>query len=428
MATTPETQRRTPSQENLLLDYVHRLEKHREGRKAVRVHLSNLRPFNRREQHIRAASNSFEPLIAELHGQLFTLKNSDLMFFYKDEVQPQTETIVQKIRFMFSDDPLLADDGPETDKKFNTWYNVEEDFDDILHMAQSLVDTAPAKQKPIRDEGQRMDTRAALKARQERGEPLTPEILNRVESALTRADLSNLVRRQFVCTLSRKMVPEPHFSELFISIADLRETLLPGVNLLSNRWLFQHLTETLDRRMLSMLGKTDSLTMSGDISFNLNVSTLLSQEFLTYDDNVTANRRGGMIIELQKVDIFADLGAYLFAKEFVQEKGYRICLDGLTYQALQMIDRVNLGADMLKIVWDGEMVDGGEEVHNTVKAMVRSAGDSRVVLCRVDNREAIDFGQSVGIKLFQGRHIENLIAEDNRRRELLRLKRRIERS
>jgi len=51
-----------------------------------------------------------------------------------------------------------------------------------------------------------------------------------------------------------------------------------------------------------------------------------------------------------------------------------------------------------------------------------------MVLCRCDNREAVDFGKSVGITLFQGRFIENLIAEDGRRRELLRLKRRIERS
>jgi hypothetical protein len=34
----------------------------------------------------------------------------------------------------------------------------------------------------------------------------------------------------------------------------------------------------------------------------------------------------------------------------------------------------------------------------------------------------------VGIDLFQGRYVENLIVEDGRRRELLKLKRRIERS
>jgi hypothetical protein len=253
-------------------------------------------------------------------------------------------------------------------------------------------------------------------------------VLGRVENALARADLSNLVRRQYICSLSRRRVPEPLFSELFISIADLRETLLPGVNLLANRWLFQHLTETLDRRMLSLLSKTDTLTISGDISFNLNVGTLLSQEFQAFDDNITAGRRGAMVIELQKVDIFANLGAYLFAREYVQAKGYRVCIDGLSYQAMAVIDRERLGADFVKLVWHPEMVDGGEEIHNRIRTMVRHAGEDRVVLCRVDNREAVDFGQSIGISLFQGRHVENLIAEDNRRRELLRLKRRMERS
>ena len=40
MATAPDAQKAIPSQENLLLDYVRRLEKHRGGRQVVHVHLS----------------------------------------------------------------------------------------------------------------------------------------------------------------------------------------------------------------------------------------------------------------------------------------------------------------------------------------------------------------------------------------------------
>jgi len=423
MALASESTRRLPSQENLLLDYIRRLEKHKGGRRAVHLHLSGLRAFNRREQHIRAAANGFEPLIQALQGQLFVLGNSDLFFIFKAESQPHVETEVQKIRFLFSDDPMMDEHGGRA--RFATWYDVEQDFNHILHLVQGMVDL---DDRPAPEASGRMDTRAALKARQERGEARTPEVLARVEQALTRADLSNLVRRQFICTLTRKLVPEPQFSELFISIADLRETLLPGVNLLSNRWLFQHLTETLDRRMLSMLAKTDRITISGDISVNLNVGTLLSNEFLTFDDNITASRRGAMVIELQLVDIFADLGAYQFAREFVQEKGYRICLDGVTHETIELIDRDRLGVDMIKIFWHPEIVDAGEAMHGRIRHLVDSSGESRIVLCRVDNREAVDFGQMVGVNLFQGRYVENLIAEDNRRRELLRLKRRIERS
>ncbi len=418
-----ESQKRLPSQEHLFLDYVHRLEKHKAGRRAVHIHLSGLRPFNRREHHIRIAANNFETLIKALVGQLFVLKGSDLVFIYKGETQPHVETAVQQVRFLFSDDPLLEE---ETDgRSFATWYRVDSDFDEILHLAQGLVD---AEQGRPGEGGNRPDARTALKARQDPGKPFTPEMLGRVEAALARADLSNLVRRQSICIVDRNMVPEEVFSELFISIRDLRETLLPGVNLLSNRWLFQHLTETLDKRMLAMLSRTDTITVSGDISFNLNVSTLLSPEFTAFDDQLTAGRRGVMIIEVQVMDIFSDLNAYLFAREFMREKGYRVCLDGLTYHTMSMIDRERVGADLVKLLWHPELVDGGEEMHEEIRAMVGLAGESRVVLCRVDDREAVHFGQSVGITLFQGRYVETLIAEDNRRREILRLKTRIDRS
>jgi hypothetical protein len=424
MADSSNTKKRLPSQENLLLDYVRRLEKHKAGRKVVHLHLSGLRPFNRRDQHIRTAAGNFEPLIGEMTGQLFILKNSDLFFVYKTEGQHQVETLVQKIRFLFDDDPLVAEEEKQP-HPFASWYDADQDYEKILKMAHTFADVEEKRQTAVRA---RMDARAGLRAKQQQGEPLTPEVLARVETALVRADLSNLVRRQFICKVDAKMVPEQRFSELFISIKDLRETLLPGVNLVANRWLFQHLTETLDRRMLSMLTKTDGVSISGEISFNVNVTTLLSKEFQVFDDNIAASRRGQMVIELQKEDIFSNLSSYLFAREFVQDKGYRICLDGMALDSLLMINRKRLGINMTKLIWTPELVDGGEEVHALLSKITKEEGEDNLILVRCDNREAIDFGKSVGINMFQGRYVENLIAEDGRRRELLRLKRRIERS
>ena len=117
-----DSQKRLPSQENLLLEYVHRLEKLKDGRRAVHIHLSGLRPINRREQHIRAAANPFEGLVKDLFGQLFVLKNSDMFFIYKGETHHHVETAVQKVRYLFSDDPLLEDDEG---RRFATWYEVE---------------------------------------------------------------------------------------------------------------------------------------------------------------------------------------------------------------------------------------------------------------------------------------------------------------
>ena len=373
MATAPDAQKSIPSQENLLLDYVRRLEKHRDGRMVVHVHLSQLRPFNRREQHIRAATSSFDPLVSAMSGQLFALRNADLIFVFKAEARPQVETVVQKVRFLFSDDPLIAE-ADTHEKPFASWYDAEDNYDEVLHLARDLADEEEERLTKVRS---RMDARSALRAKQQQGEPLTPDVLARVEDALGRADLSNYVRRQFVCRVDSKLVPEQEFSELFISISDLRETLMPGVNLTSNRWLFHHLTETLDKRMLSMLSKTDAITITGEISINANVKTLLSDDFQVFDDNVSASRRGAMVIELQKEDIFSDLPAFLIAREFVQERGYRVLLDGLTMQTMFLVDREKLGCDHAKLIWTPALADAGEEVKERLRELAAQAAAAR---------------------------------------------------
>jgi len=424
MAEAADGGKRMTSQEQLLVDYVRRLEQHAQGRSLAHIHLSSLRPFNRRDHHLRAAATEFEPLIKSMSGQLFLIKTGDIFFFFKNEARGQVETSVRKVKYMFSDDPLVADEE-KTGTTFCSWYDATDQYADIQRLVKGL---AEAEARRVEDAKNRMDARAALRAKQKMGEPMTPEVLARIEQSLGNADLSNLVRRQFACRIDENMVPEQDFSELFISIQDLRETLMPNINLVANRWLFQHLTETLDKRMLSMLSKTDRVAISGDISFNINIRTLMANEFLMFDDNVAASRRGSMIIELQKEDVFADLGSYLFAREFVQSKGYRVALDGLTFETLQVIDHKRLGVNILKLVWNGELADGGDNVAAQVRQVVEEFGDGNTVLCRCDNREAIEFGRSVGITTFQGRYVENLIAEDGRRRDLLKLKRRIERA
>ncbi len=405
---------RVATQESLLLDYVHRLEAHKEGRKAVHVHLSRLQAFNRREHHVRIAANTFEPLVKMQEGQLFVLKNSDLFFIYKATSQSDVETSILKLKFLFTEDPLMGDDVQDAgaSNAFHTYYDVERDYQKVLAVARTMVHVEQGGP----DEKGGSAKRPGQPTQQEKGEPLTPKMLGRVLQALQRADLSNMVRRQFVCALVGSAAPQPLFSELFISIADLRETLLPGVNVNASPWLFQHLTETLDRRILSMLSKTNDHSITGEISINLNVSTLLSPEFIQFDDSVIAAMRGSIVIELQKVDIFHDLHAFLFARDFAKDRGYRICIDGLTHETMPYVNREKLGADMVKLVWQPDLE--AKVGHKQVRRLVRAMQAPRVILSRCDNEAAVTFGQGVGINMFQGRYIENLIAEEARRRDI----------
>ncbi|MEQ9198767.1 MAG: hypothetical protein RLN80_02190, partial [Rhodospirillales bacterium] len=140
MATQPKTQQSVlPSQENLLLDYVHRLERHRAGRRAVHIHISRLRAENRRENHVRIAANSFETLIRNRMGQIFTLSNTDLFFVFKVEAMDEAESALVRIRFLFSEDSLLSKDLSGEASDFLTWYNIEQEYEQVLKLAQQFV-------------------------------------------------------------------------------------------------------------------------------------------------------------------------------------------------------------------------------------------------------------------------------------------------
>src|SRR3546814_12517458 len=89
----------------------------------------------------------------------------------------------------------------------------------------------------------------------------------------------NLMRRQAVCAITPgSHAPQPVFRELYISIADLQQSVLPEFDLASNLWLFQHLTQTLDSRMLSMLVRNDDSSIASSFRINLNVGTIRAEE------------------------------------------------------------------------------------------------------------------------------------------------------
>jgi hypothetical protein len=398
-----------PSTENLLLEYIHKLERHRHGRSACRIRLSLLQAVSRREHHIRAALNTFDNLVKRLKGQVFALSNCDIMVIFKDSALDEIQAALIKLRFLFDDDPALMNENDEGRAAFVEWFVVDQDYAALLKLAQNLLN-ADLERRTLDTQTNGEQVAAP---REKRRSLMTPALLLKMQHALAGSDLANMVRRQAVCALVGQAPPQPLFFELFVSIAELQETLLPNVNLESNPWLFQALTETLDYRVLALLNRHDDRSLSGDVSINLNVRTLMSSDFLVFDDGIKTNQRGTIVIELQKVDIFADLNAFLFARDFARERGYRICIDGVTVDSLPFIERGRLGIDLLKLAWDPSLAEGKLTDGSSLGEYVRRCGPSRTILCRCDTEAAITLGQSLGITLFPGRFVEKTLSADH---------------
>jgi hypothetical protein len=90
------------TQESLLLGAVERIGRIRQGRIAVHVHLSRLRPQNRQDGHVRIALRMLEPMVNAYRGQMFLLTNSDVVFMLKDANLTDVENMIYKLRALFS--------------------------------------------------------------------------------------------------------------------------------------------------------------------------------------------------------------------------------------------------------------------------------------------------------------------------------------
>lgn len=398
--------------EALLPDYLVHLETRRHGRRAVHLRLSTLMPRHRRPHHVRTAVAGFHQHLAAADAQVFVLTNCDIFVVYVQLCETAVRREIARIRYLFSDDPLFADDS---ERGFAFDYDLGTDFGAFVTAVRRALQDG-CRNLPAADEA--TYARSRIRERQQRGQTLTPDVLARIEAALAQTDLSSLARRQTVCAISGRNRPEPRFRELYISIADLRDTVLPGADFTADPWLFRHLTKTLDRRVLTLLAAPEEAESQCDISININISTLVSDSFAAFENNLSASRRTAFIFEVHPADVFSDIEAFLSARDSVHEKGCRICLDGLTHADMDLYDLTELGVDLVKLIWDERMLEMKGAFRARFRAFVEQAGPARLVLCRVDSRRAVEFGQAAGVSLFQGRYVEQLVSLECRRRTL----------
>jgi hypothetical protein len=399
------------AEEQSLSEYVQRIAAHSERGWALHIHLSKLGPRSRNENLVFAL-DMFRALVNQFSGRVFMLRNSDVMCVLKDSRIAEIKAALRRIQMLFHDDPLFHVEQ-DADSKFSSSYNLNDSLPQFQALVESLLSEPIAKP----------DAPATPSAPERAPEVVAPLDLGRyaaIVNTVATVDLARFLRHQPACLITDDRTIVPVFEEVYTSIPDLERALGPGTRLTADRWLFQHMTKALDRRTLQMLtAKTapeaaDEQAMvalrarllgSGNFSVNLNVGSVLSPEFQAFDASVSSMIRGTVVLEFHKIDVFADLGSFLYVRDFARRRGYRICLDGLSHLSLPFMDRGDLGVDLMKIYWTNDMPD--DRMH--IRKLVEHAGEHRVILCRCDTDQAIEYGRSIGITLFQGKQVDTMM-------------------
>jgi hypothetical protein len=389
------------SEESLLLDHVQRIERNRQGSFAVHVHLSKLRSHLRQSHYIRVAARSFDALLNNHEATLYLLSNTDMVLMCRNVRIDEIDVPIYKVRALFSEDPITFGAEGSMENRFTAWFDLAQSGEYAAFLAQAR-DMAARAQRQKRDKpGERAPGMA--------GRPLDPTNLSAINKLLQGTRIADLIRQQSAVEVYPGGKGDVLFREHYVSMPELQTRIAPEVNLFASPWLFQYLTETLDRRMLSVIGRRDFAKMKQAISVNLNITTILSPGFQNFHDQINGNS-DKIVVEMQTIDVFADMGAFAFARDWLQEHGYRVLIDGLNPLSLQFFDPSVLAADFVKVSWSPDFLGGVPEDRMVeMREVVEDVGSSSVILARVDSEDAVKWALTLGIQRFQGHYIDRVV-------------------
>lgn len=400
MAERDLTQAAGGGEEAMLVERLRKIADDPRDHFAAHLHLSRLRAGNRQPRFLDIAKRAFDQLAINTQSTLYALANSDLVLICNKVPVEQTDEPVEKVRGLFREDPLMQAAGGGMEDRFVSWYDLssKDDYNNFYAAAEQLLAAGIAAARRAE----------AVQSAAVKGAPVTSANLGEIERKLKSIRISDLIREQPAVEIGSGGQAGLLFRENYISMSDLRDRIAPGVNLFSSPWLFQYLTEVIDRKLLALVAQRELAKQRHAVSMNLNIGTVLGRDFQEFHQAVGANA-AKVVIEMQIIDIFADMNAYTFARDGLQKRGYRVLVDGITPLALYFFDPSLLKADFFKITWGPEFASETPDSRiAAARENIARTGKNHVILARVDTEQAIRWGLSLGVTRFQGHFIDRL--------------------
>ena len=240
-------------QDTVIFDYMKKIEKDINAYKVLYFYTHKLQSQSLKAMQRQSLVETFETVVKKSAGEIFALPNEDIIVFFNKKCNDEVLACLVKVRFMFHDDPLIRNADDLEEIGFIKFYDLSVEsgaFRDIIRSTMQEgnggVIGASAQKSKQQSSMPSVYNTTTHKLRR----VLTPEMLAKVQKILSVADFSSFIRRQSICAVIGKAPPQRVFEEVYVSIPDLREMLLPDVDLTANPWLFLSLSETLDKRVL----------------------------------------------------------------------------------------------------------------------------------------------------------------------------------
>lgn len=365
----------------------------------VHLRLSSLQPEHRQPFHTRLVLEYLQPFVERHTGDIYQIFSGDLVLVMRAMDDAAAEKMCQGLRSLFAADPLTEAARASEIGSLSDRFQIKDALSDFKQLADRLVSDAKADRAASED-GPAPPPQEPIDARH------VPQVVN----ALGGADLGEMVQRQSICAVVGGNPPQPVMSELSIDFERLSAQLLPNVNIGANRWYRRALEDLVLERLLAWLAKETISDGMDTVTVDVTLASLMSDTFLEFDRAAAEPWRKRVILELQEIDLFADLGAALFLSDYLHGRGYRVSVDGVNHLTLPLIDRERLGFDFVKLRWGPDyQSDIVSDRRKALADAIERIGQARVILYDCQSARAVSAGQGLGISLFQGPYIESLL-------------------
>lgn len=432
-----------PCQVDELLAALRQIKRHPKGYRGLHVHFSLLDRQHQQPSHRRLIATAFNKLVQAKDGQLFWTRHFDLVFLCKDASNAELDIALLAARRAVEDSPILKgykDAGRDDD--LCDWYELDLDFDRFAakvadlkepdDTSVSLPDTpsksappedaakAPSLKSMIKDLNKKLTSEQAPKAEQKPAAqttrplydpialkkptipPMGPTQLDQLERTLVNIEMDRLLASQTAYVVAGEAPPQPIFVEHFVSVKEVSNTLLPNYDMHSDKWLFQRLTRSFDKKLLQALPHK-AVISDQVVSLNINVDTVFTPEFDKFMSAFKTINPQPLILEMRLFDVLSDMRHYITAREKLTRLGCRISLDAIDIESLTVLDRELLSVDFLKIYWRKDYRNMlRSPAQDKITRAIENHGAMRIVLCHCDTAQALDFGKAIGIHMYQG--------------------------
>ena len=237
---------------------------------------------------------------------------------------------------------------------------------------------------------------------------LTHDHLVMIEEASRRMGTAELarriVRRQNAYMVQSRSTFVPAFTEFYCCTEAIRREVIGDVDFRQDKQLFNLLTLSFDRLILRSFEK---LNPERDrCSLNLNVETVFTTEFETFLKASVKGDLSRFVIELRASDILQNFDEFLVARDFLTERGAVLAVDALFPKMLGLLDLRAMGIRIAKLFASDDSFATLPQRRAALSDL--QAGGVALILARTQDKRMHELGLDVGIRMFQGFHIDRL--------------------